>query len=349
VSIGLPRLHLRSTGSTMDRARSLASAGAPHGTLVSAGEQTAGHGRYGRAWVTPRDRALALSFVLRSFDALLPLRAGLAVADLAGPAARVKWPNDVLLDDGKVAGVLVEGRPQEGWAVLGIGVNVAVDLATLPPDVAAIAASLGRPAGSLEDALAELLAALSRWLAEPPSAVVGALGERDAFVGRRLRWAGGTGLGAGIGPDGGLLVRRDDGAEVTVSSGEVLLADRPPLAVAASFLDCVNRGDVDGLGRLMSDDHELKVFDEPSVRGREACVRAWRGYANAFPRYTVHPRQMAERDGVVAIAGRTTGAHVESDETIIWLAAIVDGQVRSWRLIEDTPEARRHFGLSGGP
>jgi BirA family transcriptional regulator, biotin operon repressor / biotin---[acetyl-CoA-carboxylase] ligase len=349
VTVGLPRLHLRSTGSTMDRARALAAAGAPHGTLVSAGEQTAGHGRYGRTWVTPRDRALALSFVLRSFDPLLPLRAGLAVADLAGPAARVKWPNDVLLGGGKVAGVLVEGRPQEGWAVLGIGVNVAVDRETLPPDVAAIAATLGRPVGSLEDALAELLDALSRWLAAPPDAVVAGLGARDAFVGRRLRWAGGTGLGAGIGADGSLLVRRDDGNEVTVSSGEVLLADRPPLAVAASFLDCINRADVDGLGRLMTDDHELSVFDEPPVRGREDCVRAWRGYASAFPRYAIHAHQMVERDGVVAILGHTSGAHVDSDDTIVWVAGIDDGQVGSWRLVDDTPPARRRFGLSDAP
>jgi BirA family transcriptional regulator, biotin operon repressor / biotin---[acetyl-CoA-carboxylase] ligase len=227
MSLGRPRLHLRSTGSTMDRARVLAAGGAPHGTLVSAGEQTAGHGRYGRAWVTPRDRALALSFVLRDFDALLPLRAGLAVADLAGPDARVKWPNDVLLDGGKLAGVLVEARPQDGWAVLGIGVNVAVDLAELPPELAAVAATLGRQPWELEAALGELVAALKRRLAEPPAATVDALRERDALRGRPVRWAGGEGVGAGIAPDGSLVVQRSDGSRATVTAGEVVV-DLPP-------------------------------------------------------------------------------------------------------------------------
>jgi BirA family transcriptional regulator, biotin operon repressor / biotin---[acetyl-CoA-carboxylase] ligase len=222
MSLGLPRLHLRSTSSTMDRARALAAAGAPHGTLVSADEQTAGHGRYGRVWVTPPGRALALSFVLRSFDALLPLRAGLAVADLAGPAARVKWPNDVLLDDGKLAGVLVEARPGEGWAVLGIGVNVAASLSDLPPG----SATLGRSVSSLEGTLGELLGALELRMEESAEAVVATLSSRDALLGQPVEWAGGVGVGAGIAPDGSLRVRLADGAEITVSSGEVLRRNR---------------------------------------------------------------------------------------------------------------------------
>src|SRR3954471_6624707 len=222
MSLGLPRLHLRSTGSTMDRARALAAAGAPHGTLVSAGEQTAGHGRYGRVWVTPRDRALALSLVLRAFDPLLPLRAGLAVADLAGPAARIKWPNDVLLEGGKLAGVLVEARPAERWAVLGIGVNVAARLAELPPG----SATLGRAPDSLETTLAELLRALERRLEDSAEATIAALSERDVLLGQPVSWAGGSGTGAGIAPDGSLRVRSADGTETTVSAGEVVRRDR---------------------------------------------------------------------------------------------------------------------------
>ena len=162
---GRPRLHLRATTSTNDRARALAIAGAPHGALVTAGEQSAGRGRQGRTWVAPPGRALLLSLLLRSYDPLLPLRGGLAVADLAGDAARVKWPNDVLVDGGKLAGVLVEARPQSGWAVLGIGVNVAVELASLPSDLRA--STLGRPPEALEETLDELLACLERRLAEP--------------------------------------------------------------------------------------------------------------------------------------------------------------------------------------
>ncbi len=213
--IGTPRHHFRSIGSTNTRARELAEQGAPHGTLVTASEQTAGRGRYGRTWVTPPDTAIAASLILRVFDALLPLRAGLAVADLAGDGARVKWPNDVLLDDLKVAGILVEARAPD-WAVVGIGVNVT----SVPPEVADIATALARD--DVEAALSELLAALETRLAEPPAEIVTALRERDALLGRRLSWSGGEGTGAGIDETGALLVATPSGT-VALSSGEVLL------------------------------------------------------------------------------------------------------------------------------
>ena len=225
MTLGRPRLHLRTVDSTNERAKALAAAGAPHGTAVTAGEQTAGRGRGGRSWVTPPGHGLALSLVLREHDELLPLRAGLAVADVAGPAARMKWPNDVLVDGRKVAGVLVEARPADGWAVLGIGLNVAVDPATLPPDAAAVAGTLGRDPAELEAALTELLAALEHRLAEPPADVLAAVRERDALLGAPLRWADGAGTGAGIADDGGLRVRLSDGAETVLAAGEVHLGD----------------------------------------------------------------------------------------------------------------------------
>jgi BirA family transcriptional regulator, biotin operon repressor / biotin---[acetyl-CoA-carboxylase] ligase len=220
VTLGRPRLHLRETTSTNERARELAAAGAPHGTLVTTGLQTAGRGRQGRTWTAPAGRALLMSLVLRSFDALTPLRAGLAVADLAGPSARVKWPNDVLVDGRKVAGILVEGRPQEGWAVLGIGVNVALPPDDLPVDTAG---TLGRSPHELEAALAELLAALEARLAEPAPDTFAALRQRDALLNRRVAWAGGEGVAAGIDNAGALLVRRADGDVVALGAGEVHL------------------------------------------------------------------------------------------------------------------------------
>ena len=211
-ALGRPRLHHREIDSTNRRARELASAGAPHGTLVTAGAQTAGRGRQGRRWEAPAGSALLCSLVLRDFDALLSLRAGLAVADVAGEAARVKWPNDVQVEGRKVAGVLVEGRPHEGWAVVGIGVNVsaAPDL----PD----AAALGRD--DVEAVLAELLAALEARLAEPSELSLDALRARDALLGVRIEWDGGEGVGAGIDPDGGLRVTTNAGERV-LSAGEV--------------------------------------------------------------------------------------------------------------------------------
>ena len=221
--LGRPRLHLRTIGSTNARARELAEAGAPHGTAVTADEQTAGRGRQGRGWSTPPGSALAVSLVIRDPDPLLSLRAGLAVADLAGAAARVKWPNDVLLDGRKVAGILAEGRPQEGWAVLGIGVNAALDLAVLPADVRERAGTLGLAPAELPRALQELLGALERRLAQPPEATLAALRERDALAGRPVRWDGGSGTGAGIADDGALLVRDAGGALHALAAGEVHL------------------------------------------------------------------------------------------------------------------------------
>jgi BirA family biotin operon repressor/biotin-[acetyl-CoA-carboxylase] ligase len=221
--LGRPRLHLRSIGSTNARARELAEAGAPHGTAVTAGEQTAGRGRQGRGWSTPPGSALALSLVIREPDPLLSLRAGLAVADLAGEGALVKWPNDVLVGGRKVAGVLVEGRPQEGWAVLGIGVNAALDLSVLPEDIRERAGSLGWQPRELPRALEELLAALAARLDQPPDAVLAALRERDALSGRPVRWNGGEGTGAGIAGDGALLVRDSAGGVRALDAGEVHL------------------------------------------------------------------------------------------------------------------------------
>ncbi|MEA2310274.1 MAG: BirA family transcriptional regulator [Solirubrobacteraceae bacterium] len=223
-TLGRPRLHYREIGSTNARARELALAGAPHGTLVSAGLQTAGRGRQGRTWTTPPDRALLLSLVIRSPDALLPLRAGLAVADLAGPGARVKWPNDVLLDGRKVAGILAEGRPQEDWAVLGMGINAALAPEDFPEELRDRAGTLGFARGELDVALARLLAALEVRLAEPGAATLGALRERDALLGAPVSWPGGRGTGAGITDGGELRVAVGDGRETVLAAGEVHLA-----------------------------------------------------------------------------------------------------------------------------
>jgi BirA family biotin operon repressor/biotin-[acetyl-CoA-carboxylase] ligase len=220
VTIGRPRRHLRETTSTNELARALAVAGAPHGTLVTTGFQSAGRGRQGRTWTAPPGRALLLSLVVREPDPLLPLRAGLAVADLAGDAALVKWPNDVLLDGRKVAGVLVEARPQEGWAVVGIGVNAAFAHDELPPELNA--GTLGRSPAELEATLGELLGHLDARLAQPAAESLAALRARDALLDRAVSWPGGQGVGAGIDEDGRLRVRGPGGEQV-LDAGEVHL------------------------------------------------------------------------------------------------------------------------------
>jgi BirA family biotin operon repressor/biotin-[acetyl-CoA-carboxylase] ligase len=230
--LGTPRLHLREVGSTNDRARELAAAGAPHGALVTAAAQTAGRGRQGRAWATQPGAAVTMSLVLRDAPALLPLVAAVAVAKTCGPqaGAQIKWPNDVLVGGRKVAGILAEGRPHEGWAVLGIGVNVAVDVALLPEEVRDRAGSLGRPRAAVEPFQAELLAALERWLAAPAAELLDAWRARDALRGREIAWAGGQGVADGIDGEGRLVVALPGGGRTELNAGEVHLGRLPDAA-----------------------------------------------------------------------------------------------------------------------
>src|ERR1700680_3499056 len=113
-ALGRPRVHLRRTDSTNDRARELAIAGAPHGTLLTASEQTAGRGRQGRRWSAPAGSSLLMSVIVRSPPALLPLIAAVAVCDVAGVAAQIKWPNDIVLsgDGSSAPGAADRGRTE---------------------------------------------------------------------------------------------------------------------------------------------------------------------------------------------------------------------------------------------
>jgi hypothetical protein len=122
--------------------------------------------------------------------------------------------------------------------------------------------------------------------------------------------------------------------------------------VTREFIACINAGDADGLGRLMTVDHQLIVFDEAPVVGRDANIEAWHGYASSWPEYLIYPHEIVERGGVVAVVGHTTGSHLglpdeeESLLTLIWVAEIVDGLVRTWRLEPDDREHRAAHGLS---
>jgi BirA family transcriptional regulator, biotin operon repressor / biotin---[acetyl-CoA-carboxylase] ligase len=213
--IGRPRVHHRVTGSTNERARSLAAGAAPHGTLVTADEQTAGRGRQGREWVAQRGAALLASLVLRSPGEALPLAAAVAVCEALPVEAAIKWPNDIWVDRRKVAGILVEARPQEGWAVLGIGVNVRA----APPleHVTSLDSAIGT-----EELLERLLWALDGWLTRPLTEVLAAWRSRDALRGAQVRWQDGSGEAVGIDEGGALLVDTESG-RVALQAGEVHL------------------------------------------------------------------------------------------------------------------------------
>src|SRR5689334_760616 len=165
-AIGHPRRHFRTVGSTNDVARELAEDGAVSGTVVTADEQSAGRGRSGRRWSAPAGSALLASAILRPLEerhALLPLAVPLAVAEaieaVAPVEAGVKWPNDVWIGGRKAAGVLIEARPPK-WAVIGVGINVAVPDEAFPADLRWPATSVGHGVGT-----ASMLAGLCERLA----------------------------------------------------------------------------------------------------------------------------------------------------------------------------------------
>ena len=225
--IGSPRVHHRLTDSTNERAKRLAAAGAPHGTLVTADEQSAGRGRQGRVWTAPPRSAVLMSVLLRDLDerhALLPLAAAVAVCEAIPAEAAIKWPNDVWVNRRKVAGILVEGRPQEGWAVLGIGLNVLVEPDDFPPELRETATSLlseeaAMPVGRMLGAIVDRL---QRWIEASSDEILDAWRARDALKGQRVRWSGGEGLVNGIDDSGALIVETGDGP-VTLDAGEVHL------------------------------------------------------------------------------------------------------------------------------
>ncbi len=258
MSFGEPHHHFDSIDSTNTRARELAAAGAPHGTVVTAAEQTAGRGRQGRTWTAPPGKALLYSAIVRPLDErhlLLPLAAPLAVCDAAeelrpGVGCEVKWPNDVHLNGRKLAGVLIEARPQDGWAVIGIGLNLSIAAEEFPPELRETATSLfdpsvpsfdpikggrGRGRRSLPavapptptptalSASKVLSRHLNAWVEADQTTVLAAWRERDALRGREVAWDGGSGVADGIDDRGYLLVRTPGGGRVAVGAGEVHL------------------------------------------------------------------------------------------------------------------------------
>ncbi len=224
-------LSLARVTSTLDIIHELAAEGAPDGSLVLADEQVAGRGRFGRRWSSPPQTGIWLGYLLRPDAELEPgvlsLRVGLAVVatlqDL-GIATRLKWPNDVMLEGRKVAGVLSEARwtgSRLQWIALGIGINVG---GRLPPEVAAQAATLHQvqPGITRVEVLERLIPRLQQVSHSPK--MDGTEREQysrhDWLRGRRLRNPI-RGTAAGIDEDGALLVSTDHGVERVVGGSVV--------------------------------------------------------------------------------------------------------------------------------
>jgi BirA family biotin operon repressor/biotin-[acetyl-CoA-carboxylase] ligase len=230
-AFGEPLYFFAETGSTNDVASALAEAGAPEGTTVVAGAQSAGRGRFGRQWFSPPGAGLYVSVICRTAAAapLLTLAGGVAVADgirvATGLPVHIKWPNDVVVEAGtplrrrKLAGVLAEastGADGVQHVILGFGINLRS--AAFPPELADRATSveteLGR-APEMGQVLAAALAALNSRVAELAAGRAVAVLDRwkalaPSARGAAVEWEtpAGTlsGVSAGIADDGALLV-----------------------------------------------------------------------------------------------------------------------------------------------
>jgi BirA family biotin operon repressor/biotin-[acetyl-CoA-carboxylase] ligase len=248
---GGPHRHFGVTDSTNTRARELAEGGAPGGAVVTAREQTAGRGRVGRVWTAPEGKALLYSAILRPLDQrhlLLPLSVPLAVCAAAealrpGAECKVKWPNDVWLDERKLAGILIEAKPQNGWAVIGVGLNLSIAPDEFPPDLRHPAVSLfnateGSPGefrrslpavapSGLPRTLSTTAKVLSRhldhWVYASDEDVLTEWRRRDALRGREVSWEDGSGVADGIDGRGNLVVAVAGGDRVSLGAGEVQL------------------------------------------------------------------------------------------------------------------------------
>jgi BirA family biotin operon repressor/biotin-[acetyl-CoA-carboxylase] ligase len=238
--IGQEIISYPSLPSTNDAAKGEAKKGAKEGTVIIAGEQTAGRGRIGRRWVSPPG-SVALSIILYPPLAYLPsliMVASLATANaierVTRLKAQLKWPNDVLVSGKKVCGILVESDVKGNrvdCAVIGIGLNVNINLADFP-GIAPSATSLSQELGgevSRRRLIQGLLAEAERlYLALPEGdSVFRQWRERLVTLGQQVRVSSGEatyeGIAESVAPDGSLLLRQPDGNLLKVVAGDVTL------------------------------------------------------------------------------------------------------------------------------
>ncbi len=229
--IGQPRLYAAECESTQ---LLLLDADLPEGTVAVTEHQTAGRGRLGRTWVEAPGTSVLCSILLRPRQdrrpAELSLVAAVAVAEAVETAttlsAQIKWPNDVMLNRRKVAGILAEMRADT--VIVGVGVNVNQTREQLPDDARTTAGSLRSLTGveyDRDEVLSLLLERLdlryAQWQADGLDGVFDDLGSRDFLRGRRVRVGDEAGTGVQIDREGRLEIAFDAGGNRTIESGEV--------------------------------------------------------------------------------------------------------------------------------
>ncbi|MEO0557367.1 MAG: biotin--[acetyl-CoA-carboxylase] ligase [Bacteroidota bacterium] len=241
--LGQPRRHLESVASTMDVASAWAEDGAPHGAVVTTDHQTGGRGRLGRTWTDVPSESLLASIVLRpdlpaDRLGLLPLAVGLSIASAIDAVtgtqgtARVKWPNDVLIEDRKVAGILTEATHSLAGPTVIVGMGINVSQTSFPGELASQAGSIRQLVGlqvDRDDLLHAILHALADQLdgleSRPVSTFLERFERRMARRGKRVTVSNGSagtlsGVALGVASDGALRLRVE-GAEQRVYAGDM--------------------------------------------------------------------------------------------------------------------------------
>jgi len=243
--IGKEIIVLDTVTSTMDEAFRIGNEHCPEGTVVCAEAQTKGRGRMGRAWTSPKGRGLYFSFVLRprlplNQLAQLTLMSAVALAEaievievISELKPQIKWPNDILLDGSKLAGILTELRAESDqvkFVVIGIGLNINTPIHQLVPGAASLKVAAGESFNRAH-VFQAILRSLEKWylklLRHEFPQVMEEWKKRSATLNKRVRITDPAGIIEGVAvdldQDGALLIRKDNGLIIKKTAGDVIL------------------------------------------------------------------------------------------------------------------------------
>lgn len=243
--LGSKIVSVNSTESTNTLAKELASEGCEEGTVIIADEQIGGKGRMGRSWVSPPKKGIWMSIILKPRIApakapLITSMAAIAVARaieiVTGLKPAIKWPNDILIDDKKVCGILTEMQGDMDaihYVVVGIGINVNLDMEDFPQEIEDRATSLKIESGEfisrakiIREVLKELEEVYAQYVKTGDSeSIISEIEANSATIGKRIRVTGVNinieGVAVDIADDGALMVMLDDGQMRKIMSGDV--------------------------------------------------------------------------------------------------------------------------------
>lgn len=227
-------IHFHEVTSTNDVAYELALKGAENLTAISADIQTKGRGRRGRVWSTIPSKSLAVSFVIREFKSdFLPYMASLAVLETIRSFIKksvIKWPNDILIDDKKVSGILIERYTQGSgfFYIIGIGINVNIfdpNYFNETVHATSLEDHIKTPV-EIKDVFEKLQKSLSKWLAVPTEGILSAYIENCATIGCHVTWQSDnqtlTGFAKGISNAGSLFLELESGETKEILSGDII-------------------------------------------------------------------------------------------------------------------------------